>query len=350
MEESGTNVNGYLNDSKTPKQNFLGIAESIAGNILDLSDYRHILEIFLRPIGGTMLLKSNRYMRMEAGEGETIVDDAVDYNEDGFSRFCSSLINYQFDSVQTINIVKERMYNAFAKYKQIKDLIVKTIGIANTLDDEDAKTIVQNLITQTGVRKEDDLAKTLTLSALRPEVKEKIKKIRKYTERISNEISEITNDIDFKGQIKTEFTSLWDRFKNQMGDLGTATMTYTNIKKKQLMLSEFKEVFKNSRNNRINISDNATTQGNLTLKQLKESITIKDLSSKPLDISGKILGFEKFLDDKTWTSRDTGAILFSDNKDNYYKIGKEGSIVRCEKSDEIDQIVNIIHSVGDDTL
>lgn len=348
--ESGTNVNGYLNDSKTPKQNFLGIAESIAGNILDLSDYRHILEIFLRPIGGTMLLKSNRYMRMEAGEGETIVDDAVDYNEDGFSRFCSSLINYQFDSVQTINIVKERMYNAFAKYKQIKDLIVKTIGIANTLDDEDAKTIVQNLITQTGVRKEDDLAKTLTLSALRPEVKEKIKKIRKYTERISNEISEITNDIDFKGQIKTEFTSLWDRFKNQMGDLGTATMTYTNIKKKQLMLSEFKEVFKNSRNNRINISDNATTQGNLTLKQLKESITIKDLSSKPLDISGKILGFEKFLDDKTWTSRDTGAILFSDNKDNYYKIGKEGSIVRCEKSDEIDQIVNIIHSVGDDTL
>ena len=348
--ESGTNVNGYLNDSKTPKQNFLGIAESIAGNILDLSDYRHILEIFLRPIGGTMLLKSNRYMRMEAGEGETIVDDAVDYNEDGFSRFCSSLINYQFDSVQTINIVKERMYNAFAKYKQIKDLIVKTIGIANTLDDEDAKTIVQNLITQTGVRKEDDLAQTLTLSALRPEVKEKIKKIRKYTERISNEISEITNDIDFKGQIKTEFTSLWDRFKNQMGNLGTATMTYTNIKKKQLMLSEFKEVFKNSRNNRINISDNATTQGNLTLKQLKESITIKDLSSKPLDISGKILGFEKFLDDKTWTSRDTGAILFSDNKDNYYKIGKEGSIVRCEKSDEIDQIVNIIHSVGDDTL
>ena len=348
--ESGTNVNGYLNDSKTPKQNFLGIAESIAGNILDLSDYRHILEIFLRPIGGTMLLKSNRYMRMEAGEGETIVDDAVDYNEDGFSRFCSSLINYQFDSVQTINIVKERMYNAFAKYKQIKDLIVKTIGIANTLDDEDAKTIVQNLITQTGVRKEDDLAQTLTLSALRPEVKERIKKIRKYTERISNEISEITNDIDFKGQIKTEFTSLWDRFKNQMGNLGTATMTYTNIKKKQLMLSEFKEVFKNSRNNRINISDNATTQGNLTLKQLKESITIKDLSSKPLDISGKILGFEKFLDDKTWTSRDTGAILFSDNKDNYYKIGKEGSIVRCEKSDEIDQIVNIIHSVGDDTL
>lgn len=351
--ESGTNVKGYLDG--TNRENWKNklwenLGETVLGGIVDISHYRHILEILLRPIGGTMLLKSNRYMRLEAGEGETIIDDSVDYNEDSFSRFCSSLINYPFDSVQTINIVKERMYNAFAKYKQVKDLIVKTIELAKEVNGEEGKTIVQNIITQEEVLKKEDLVKLNSFDDLQAETKERIKKIRKSIERINNEISKIKNDKDLKGQMKNEFTTLWDRFKSQMGNLTNNTMEYTNIRKRQLMLSEFKEVFKNSGNNRINISDNTTDQGNLTLKQLKESITTKDLSSKPREISAKVLGFEKFLDDKTWTSRDTGAILFSDNKDNYYKIGKEGSIVRCEKSNEIDLIVNIIHSVGDDTL
>ena len=351
--ESGTNVKGYLDG--TNKENWKNklwenLGETALGGIVDISNYRHLLEIFLRPIGGTMLLKSNRYMRLEAGEGETIIDDSVDYNEDSFSRFCSSLINYPFDSVQTINIVKERMYNAFAKYKQVKDLIVKTIALAKEVNGEEGKTIVQSIITQEGVLKKEDLVKLNPFDDLQAETKERIKKIRKSIERINNEISKIKNDKDLKGQMKNEFTTLWDRFKSQMGNITSNTMEYTNIRKRQLMLSEFKEVFKNSGNNRINISDNTTDQGNLTLKQLKESITTKDLSSKPREISAKVLGFEKFLDDKTWTSRDTGAILFSDNKDNYYKIGKEGSIVRCEKSNEIDLIVNIIHSVGDDTL
>lgn len=349
--ESGTNIQGYFAN----KNNYIKLPEKVISAIngtvgLDLSFFRTYLEVILRPIGGTMLLKSNRYMRLEAGDGETIVDDTVDHNDDSFSKGFCSVFNLKLDSVQTINTVRERMYNAFLKYNKIKDLIVNTVDDASRLNTEE-KAIVHDIFITTGVIKEKDLDNIPAYLNLGAEAKESIKNIRKYSERISIEISEIDNDIDFKGQIKEKFTSLWDIFKDKMTNLGDNTITFPDIKKKQLMLSEFKEVFKNSGNTRINISDYIPAQEELTLKQLKEHITINEKSSsKAAEICGKIFGFENYLDDKTWTSRDTGAILFSDNKDNYYRIGKEGSIVRCEKSDEIDQIVNIIHSVGEDNL
>lgn len=40
-------------------------------NIIDMGLVRTIMETFLRPIGGTMLIKSNRYMCIEAGKGKT---------------------------------------------------------------------------------------------------------------------------------------------------------------------------------------------------------------------------------------------------------------------------------------
>ena len=41
--------------------------------LIDMKIIRCIIETFLRPVGGTLLIKSNRYLRMEAGKGETKV-------------------------------------------------------------------------------------------------------------------------------------------------------------------------------------------------------------------------------------------------------------------------------------
>lgn len=53
------------------------ILKDFAGSILgklspvDMKLIRCVMETFLRPIGGTLLVKSNRYMRLEAGKGST---------------------------------------------------------------------------------------------------------------------------------------------------------------------------------------------------------------------------------------------------------------------------------------
>lgn len=49
---------------------------------IDMGLIRTIIETFLRPIGGTLLIKSNRYLRMEAGKGETRISSrqALQYN------------------------------------------------------------------------------------------------------------------------------------------------------------------------------------------------------------------------------------------------------------------------------
>ena len=89
--ESGTNIQGYFanknNCIKLPEK----VISAINGTVgLDLSFFRTYLEVILRPIGGTMLLKSNRYMRLEAGDGETSTYDAekkITKNNNGGNKY-----------------------------------------------------------------------------------------------------------------------------------------------------------------------------------------------------------------------------------------------------------------------
>ncbi len=45
--------------------------------LIDLSLIRTVLEAFIKPVGGTMLIKSHRFMRLEAGKGETKLPHAA---------------------------------------------------------------------------------------------------------------------------------------------------------------------------------------------------------------------------------------------------------------------------------
>ena len=89
--ESGTNIKHsykkYIKEntwdtvkdmSKEFAKGFL--LENLGGTLLgttDLSLVRNYLEVLLRPIGGTMLIKSNRYMMIEAGEGKASPKDGL---------------------------------------------------------------------------------------------------------------------------------------------------------------------------------------------------------------------------------------------------------------------------------
>ena len=81
---SGTNTdNKSIIDSKTKRGktldvfNFLVKEEIVerafndfVAPFIDISLARTVLEVFLRPIEGTMLVKSKRYLKLEAGDGK----------------------------------------------------------------------------------------------------------------------------------------------------------------------------------------------------------------------------------------------------------------------------------------
>jgi hypothetical protein len=60
--------------------NIMAAAPTAVNNILgpaqfaDLSLFRHMLEVYLKPVEGTMLIKSKRYLKLEAGQGSATID------------------------------------------------------------------------------------------------------------------------------------------------------------------------------------------------------------------------------------------------------------------------------------
>lgn len=73
---------------------------------VDLSLARTVLEVFLRPIEGTMLVKSKRYLKLEAGKGKAQIKSDRYSNEIGIPGFIAkidpSLENYNSDNIGTV--------------------------------------------------------------------------------------------------------------------------------------------------------------------------------------------------------------------------------------------------------
>ena len=75
--------------------------------MVDLSLVRNVLEMLIRPIGGKMLIKSNRYMHLEAGDGETIVDKNTE--ENSFRKFFRTIAGKESLTKRAVDY--ERMFN-----------------------------------------------------------------------------------------------------------------------------------------------------------------------------------------------------------------------------------------------
>ena len=79
-------------------------------------------------------------------------------------------------------------------------------------------------------------------------------------------------------------------------------------------------------------------------------ITNKDLSSnEALENQfakfGGIAGFINLSDDRSWGKNDKGAILFSDSKKKFFKIGDDGQLIKGENFDYRDDFIEIVNSV-----
>ena len=343
---SGTNIPGYFRN----KEN-LGIfvepfamINKVAG--IDFSFIRTYLEVILRPIGGNMLIKSNRYMCLEAGDGETIVER--DRSNNSFGSFLSCTNNKSVGDVLlntitgTYTIIKN--YNSMCqKWESLSERVKM---YRNT----PIQSIGQTLVTDLGVIAEEALEdRDYMLSS------DECGQLRAMR-RTAEEIIEIKDslfdtyklqDKDIKSKIE-DFDSI---FKSQMKNWNQDEELPYVINSKELMYKELKYTVDSQKNlsdviemdkwsDKINIED-AVRRKEETGIDVKSIIKTAALTATGLD------EYYKLNDERAWTEREKGAILFSDDKRNFFKIATDGNLQKAHPKDYDKIIVDIINSIND---
>ena len=151
---SGTNIQGagyeYKRDTKlglagefiTEKlANVSSVVDKFVTPFIDTTLARAALEVFLRPIEGTLCVKSKRYLTLEAGSGKAIVKpdrfkdydaDKTDKENDFFKRMidCLTFINSKFDNYSDT-------YNNLWKDAYGKNFSVAIMAATSLVDPKD---------------------------------------------------------------------------------------------------------------------------------------------------------------------------------------------------------------------
>ena len=92
-----------------------GVAPDFIEAVVDFSLIRHVVEVFARPVDGTLLLKSKRYLKLEAGNGNATIKrdryaDTVTTKKETSEEFYKTILFY----VNTICSVIDKYYHDFA--------------------------------------------------------------------------------------------------------------------------------------------------------------------------------------------------------------------------------------------
>ena len=167
---SGTNIKNdyeYKRDTKGGKvgefiteklANVSAAVDKFVTPFIDTTLARATLEVFLRPIEGTLSVKSKRYLTLEAGSGKAIIKpdrfkdydaDKTDKENDFFKRMidCLTFINSKFNDFSDtyINLWKD----AYGKY--IKYMMVSSHVLKNPKDPDIMKDILETYMLTGGL-------------------------------------------------------------------------------------------------------------------------------------------------------------------------------------------------------
>ena len=385
----GTGKNKHVERLKYFGLDHLLIPMLVAGGkmFFDLSLYRTWLETLFRPIGGTLLLKSHRFMRMEAGKGGTVINKTKD--ELSVKNLGKSIINLAF------GVDKEKS-TLFGKVNTKRSDIIGACSNFNTLCDSINQ--LETLIYGT-FRYMIHQAKTPTKSAPPPKQPEKpapdvkpdeilrnIKKIvnndeltapykvlqERYKsiilqiEEIGNTLNRIGNTLNrigitldrmnnLKNELKDWISNLTlDKGEIKAGAHGKPRLDRIGQRKCQRILydaikAKVEETFVGK--DLIKMEDSETTD---TVNELKKKITLhtaqKEWAMKTQAIASKAFGISAMWDDRAWGEKDTGNILLSAEKGKMFRIGQEGQLVQYTPNVGVAWktfIENIIDSVPD---
>lgn len=128
------------------------LSKTYAESVFDLSLVRQVVEVFVRPVDGTMLLKSKRYLKLEAGNGNATikrdrykknVKDKKETTEEFYKALVTTIreINTKVDTFfLAYEILRSAVSRALAAYKANQ-----YVGNLQNGNDPDLFNIVKNL-------------------------------------------------------------------------------------------------------------------------------------------------------------------------------------------------------------
>jgi hypothetical protein len=154
-------------------------------------------------------------------------------------------------------------------------------------------------------------------------------------------------DKDIKSKIED-----FDRiFKSQMKNWNQDEELPYVINSKELMYKELKYTVDSQKNlsdviemdkwsDEINIEDSVRRKEETGI-DVKSILKTAALTATGLD------EYYKLNDERAWSEREKGAILFSDDKRNFFKIATDGNLQKAHPKDYDKIIVDIINSIND---
>ena len=334
--ESGTNVKGYLDGTNTKnclQKLYTHYLEDVANDIIDLSHYRHILEMFLRPIGGTMLVKSNRYMCFEAGKGETLIERTRATNKGKWQTVKNYFLGENDMSAQQVLINSNaNVRSAIEDYKSMCNCWEEMRFIISSNNDQQLVKQAKNLIKTTGIISEAELNKNkASLSEYNQELLFTIWTQLQVVEILYKSIEKHKlRDKTLKNMVSRFRDNVKDRVKNWTSDYTSAA---TTISENEIIYKELKAVVESEKNikdkikmsewhNTLLISDAVVKKEDVKMSTAEKITSVISNSAK------RIIGINTLSqidDERVWSSNESGAILLSDKENQCLKLREDGS-------------------------
>ena len=358
--ESGTNIKNcfgkYKNSGFQKTINEFAsslFADNLLGTItgmIDLSFFRNYVEVLLRPIGGTMLIKSNRYLRLEAGEGKAVPVKNLNNKGIGILR---SFVNVEHKT--PLQYAKEdalRAYSDLCSYRDnLNSILSKYRTICGRENHQDVK-----FFNGSTLKAYSDIIHDITEQ---DEVfKNSIKLISEELEECSKKI-QILKIFDDKGY-KDEVDRLWNRLKGNFN--GEVSNLQIELNKRELVYNHLKRIVGKNEEMEKSLSfvqiqtyDDESVANSITVKnrgmEESEEAWYKVWGDKALDSVKKQLdvgGFMDLSDDKVWGTNDKGAILFSDDKKSFFRIQPDGTFAKGLIRNYKEEFLQLMKNVNND--
>ncbi|MBR6699339.1 MAG: Ig-like domain-containing protein [Bacteroidaceae bacterium] len=344
---------------------------------IDLSLYRTWFESIFRPIGGTMLIKSHRFMRLEAGKGQTAINSSKgSLKTDSKKQTTINLItssfkalgNYAFDAKE--NIVPDNVWTSIiAVQGKIVDAYNKYTILWSSWN-----SLKQNIINKYNSLAPNTFGEELNdIDAVRQKYLEYVKGLDRlvyestdYTKELNNQCLSMINTIStinnfINSNLEIDFDFLRDKcntWNTKMSSWLTSISitnagldTSSNPPMQELLLStveaECRKCIYNNIRKIWNKQENSALKdliqiknidniGSDTLpatfdeKYLKENITITHNydhkhALRLMGVAAGGMGLTGIMDDRSWSKKDTGNILLSAEAGKMYRFGADGS-------------------------
>ena len=346
--ESGTNVKGYLDGTKSKddfKQKLFESLESVVGDVLDLSHYRHLLEIFLRPIGGTMLLKSNRFMCIEVGEGQTKIDRQVETPD-----FKSIMLTTNRSVMQTIDKTIHDVTQIMSKVRSIYAIGNSTLrNLDRMVPTSDEELILMGDAIRTMISGDSIISLSKFTKKIEG-VEESNKNVLMYSYESVLNMKNIVEKIYDKVKLRTNLLqpyveNTWNNFKKCLSNGTPEGYEFEMFNEREIIYNEVKACIESEKNLKDLVEMDAYDHNvrNLTTcirnKQPKEEDSERSIKALFKDTIYKE-NIEKFIDDRIWAEPEKGALLVSNKKDEFLKMENNGRFTKSTPYQYAQEIIN----------